>query len=32
MESHYSKLYAGSFIMVQLIAQNLGKLGITPIK
>jgi len=31
MESHYSKLYAGSFIMVQLITQNLGKLGITPI-
>ncbi|MBT7850551.1 MAG: DUF2007 domain-containing protein [Flavobacteriaceae bacterium] len=31
MESHYSKLYAGSFIMVQLITQNLEKLGITPI-
>lgn len=31
MESHYSKLYAGSFIMVQLMTQNLKKLGITPI-
>ena len=31
MESNYSKLYAGSFIAVQLITQNLEKEGITPI-
>ena len=31
MESNYSKLYAGSFIVVQLITQNLEKQGITPI-
>jgi hypothetical protein len=31
MESDYSKLYAGSFIVVQLITQNLEKEGITPI-
>lgn len=31
MESNYSKLYAGSFIVVQLIRQNLEKQGITPI-
>jgi hypothetical protein len=31
MESNYSKLYAGSFIVVQLITQNLEKEGITPI-
>ena len=31
MESNYSKLYAGSFIVVQLITQNLEKMGISPI-
>ena len=31
MESNYSKLYAGSFIVVQLITQNLEKEGIAPI-
>jgi|TARA_B110000046_G_scaffold65935_1_gene73659 hypothetical protein len=31
MESDYSKLYAGSFIVVQLITQNLENEGITPI-
>jgi hypothetical protein len=31
MESNYSKLYTGSFIVVQLITQNLEKQGITPI-
>lgn len=31
MESQYSKLYSGSFIVVQLITQNLEKEGITAI-
>lgn len=31
MESQYSKVYSGSFIVVQLITQNLEKEGITPI-
>ena len=31
MESDYSKLYTGSFIVVQLITQNLENEGITPI-
>lgn len=31
MESNYSKLYAGSFIVVQLITQHLEKEGITAI-
>lgn len=31
MESNYSKLYAGSFIIVQLITQHLEKEGITAI-
>ena len=31
MESNYSKIYAGNFIMVQLVTQNLEKMGITPI-
>ena len=31
MESQYSKVYSGSFIVVQLITQNLEKEGITAI-
>jgi hypothetical protein len=31
MESNYSKLFAGSFIVAQRIAQNLREQGISPI-
>jgi len=31
MESHYSKVYTGNFITVQLIAERLRDIGIEPI-
>lgn len=31
MESHYTKIYTGSFIIVQFMVTKLGKIGITPV-
>ncbi len=31
MESHYSRIYTGSFVVVQLISTRLKEIGISPI-
>ena len=31
METQYSKIYTGSFVIVQLLVDRLGQVGITPI-
>ncbi|MCO4821060.1 MAG: DUF2007 domain-containing protein [Flavobacteriaceae bacterium] len=31
METHYTKIYTGSFIIVQFIVSKLGEIGITPV-